>query len=56
MQRVSQELGAEVYAQGRFDEAIRLFRDLSLSMDFEEFLTLPALPLLRAHEVEESTA
>ncbi len=54
MARVRQELGAKVYDGGRFPEAIRLFRDLSIAADFEEFLTLPAFPLLRRDEVEET--
>src|SRR5579872_94797 len=55
MARVRQEVGAQAFEQGRFDEAVRLFRELSLSADFEDFLTLPALPLLRAHEIEEGS-
>ena len=42
MERVKTELGAEVYAKGRFPEAIELFSKLSLAPDFEEFLTVPA--------------
>jgi malate synthase len=56
MARVRQEVGAQAFEQGRFDEAVRLFRELSVSADFEDFLTVPALPLLRAHEAEESAA
>src|SRR5579862_9235419 len=56
MQRVRGEVGAEAYEGGRFREAIQLFRDLSLAADFEDFLTVPALPLLRAHEIEEGSA
>jgi malate synthase len=48
MARVRTEVGAEAYDHGRFAEAIALFRRLSVSAEFEEFLTLPALPLLRA--------
>ncbi len=50
MQRVRGEIGVEAYERGRFAEAVRLFRELSVSEDFEEFLTLPALPLLRRGE------
>jgi len=46
MQRVRQEIGSAAYDQGRFPEAIALFRDLVLSDDFVEFLTIPAYPLL----------
>ncbi len=46
MERVRRELGAGTYAKGRFPEAIRLFRDLSLSDTFEDFLTIPAYRLI----------
>jgi malate synthase len=46
MRRVEDEIGAEVYAEGRFPEAIELFRSLSLSADFVEFLTIPAYRLI----------
>ena len=49
MQRVRQEVGAEAYDGGRFKEAIQLFRDLSLAADFEDFLTVPAMGLLRPY-------
>ena len=41
-------LGEEVYDAGRFPEAIKLFADMSLAEDFEEFLTLPAYRMLEA--------
>ncbi|HTC53298.1 MAG TPA: malate synthase A [Steroidobacteraceae bacterium] len=47
MQRVRQEVGAEAYAAGRFNQAVQLFTDLSLAQDFEDFLTVPAMALLR---------
>jgi malate synthase len=47
MQRVRQEVGAEAYDGGRFKEAVQLFGDLSLAEDFEDFLTVPAMGLLR---------
>ncbi len=50
MARVRQEVGAKAYDGGRFPEAIALFRDLSTAQQFEEFLTLPAFPLLREAE------
>ena len=46
MRRVEDEIGAEVYAEGRFPEAVELFRSLSLSPDFVEFLTIPAYRLI----------
>jgi malate synthase len=46
MAKVRQAIGPGIYDQGRFPEAIRLFSDMSLAKDFEEFLTLPAYKLL----------
>jgi malate synthase len=46
MQRVREEIGAEAYDNGRFEEAIGLFSKLSLSDEFEEFLTIPAYRLI----------
>jgi malate synthase len=46
MERVKNEVGVRSFANGRFPEAIRLFRDLSLSRDFVPFLTMPAYKLI----------
>lgn len=46
MRRVEEEIGAEAYAEGRFADAIALFRSISLSDDFVEFLTIPAYRLI----------
>jgi malate synthase len=46
MQRVRNEVGAHAYDRGRFKEAVKLFHDLSVSREFEDFLTVPALQLL----------
>jgi malate synthase len=46
MRRVEREIGAEAYAEGRFPEAIELFRSLSLADEFIDFLTLPAYQLI----------
>ena len=43
---IEKELGDGRFTGGRFDDAIRLFADLSTADDFEEFLTLPAYSLL----------
>ncbi len=52
MERVRREVGAEAYDRGRFGEAVPLFRELSTANDFEEFLTLPAMKLLRRDGAE----
>ncbi len=44
--KVREAVGADLYAQGRYDEAKRLFEQVALSDDFVEFLTLPAYELL----------
>jgi malate synthase len=46
MRRVEREVGAGAYAEGRFPEAIELFRSLSLAGEFVDFLTLPAYKLI----------
>jgi malate synthase len=46
MERVKAEIGADAYAAGRFPDAIRLFREMSTSPEFESFLTLPAYRLI----------
>ena len=46
MERVKGEVGAENYANGRFPEAIALFRDISLAPEFVDFLTIPAYRLI----------
>ncbi len=46
MAGVRAELTPAVYDAGRFEEAVTLFRDMSMAADFEEFLTLPAYKLI----------
>ncbi len=46
MQRIKQEVGAKNFNRGRFTEAEKLFRQLSLSRDFVPFLTIPAYKLI----------
>ena len=46
MQRVKREVGAANYDHGRFPEAIKLFRQLSLADEFVPFLTIPAYELI----------
>ena len=46
MAKLRTTLGAQVYDAGRFPEAIRLFSDMTLASEFEEFLTLPAYKLV----------
>jgi malate synthase len=46
MQRIKQEVGAKNFNRGRFVEAEKLFRQLSLSRDFAPFLTIPAYKLI----------
>jgi malate synthase len=46
MQVVMREVGTADYAHGRFPEAIKLFRQLSLADEFVPFLTIPAYELI----------
>lgn len=42
MAKVRQAVGPTAYDSGRFKEAIELFTEMSLALEFEEFLTVPA--------------
>ena len=44
-QPLAQRVAADRFA-GRFEEAVALFRKLSLAAEFEEFLTVPAYGLI----------
>ncbi|MEP9377446.1 malate synthase A [Aquabacter sp. CN5-332] len=46
MAKLRDVLGPSVFGAGRFPEAIKLFSDMTLAKDFEEFLTLPAYELV----------
>ncbi|GGF80795.1 malate synthase [Azorhizobium oxalatiphilum] len=46
MAKLREVLTPAVYDKGRFPEAIKLFADMTLAKDFEEFLTLPAYKLV----------
>jgi len=46
MVKVKREVGAKAFDRGRFSDAIKLFRDISLSGDFVPFLTIPAYRLI----------
>jgi malate synthase len=46
MAKVRQSIGPTSYDAGRFAEAIQLFTDMSLALEFEEFLTVPAYRLI----------
>jgi malate synthase len=46
MARMREEFGEEIFDQGKFNEARRIFEDVALSPDFPEFLTLPAYDML----------
>jgi malate synthase len=46
--RVRGEIGAANYDAGRFPEAAKLFRELSLAPEFADFLTTPAYQLIKA--------
>jgi len=46
MERVRHEVGSDAYDNGRFPEAIALFRELSLADEFVDFLTIPAYRLI----------
>ena len=45
---IESEIGTQRVAEGRFPEATELFRDLCLSPELTEFLTIPAYDILEA--------
>jgi len=44
--KIKQEIGAEAYQNGRFNEAVQLFDRLILNDEFVDFLTLPGYEIL----------
>ncbi|HVM36031.1 MAG TPA: malate synthase A [Actinomycetota bacterium] len=46
LEKIREEVGPDVYAESRADEAVALFEKVSMSDDFIEFLTLPAYDLV----------
>jgi malate synthase len=40
--KIREAVGEEAFAQGRWDDATALYREMALSEDFSDFLTLPA--------------
>jgi malate synthase len=46
MAKVRAAIGPTTYDAGRFEEAVELFTDMSLALEFEEFLTIPAYRLI----------
>jgi malate synthase len=46
MSKVRDAIGHSAYDSGRFQEAIDLFREMSLAHEFAEFLTIPAYKLI----------
>jgi malate synthase len=48
--KVRQLLGEQQYRAGQYEEAARMFAQLTLDDKFVDFLTLPAYDYLVAHE------
>jgi malate synthase len=48
--KVREMLGERQYAAGKYEEAAKMFEQLTLDDDFADFLTLPAYEYLIAHE------
>ena len=42
MNKIEQEVGKERFLKGKFDLALKLFKEMIFKADFDEFLTLPA--------------
>jgi malate synthase len=50
LERVRGILGEQSYAAGKYEEAAKMFEELTLNDEFVEFLTLPAYDYVIAHE------
>ena len=46
MEKVRQAIGPTTYDSGRFEDAVDLFKEMSLALEIEEFLTIPAYRLI----------
>jgi malate synthase len=46
MAKVREAVGPTTYDAGRFEDATELFTEMSLALEFEEFLTIPAYRLV----------
>ncbi len=49
--QIREEVGAENYSDGRYEEARSLFTTVALAEDFPEFLTLPGMEILERRPV-----
>ncbi len=47
MDKVRAEIGDAAFSGGRFPEAAKLFKEMSLAPDFADFLTLPAYQMIK---------
>ena len=47
LDKVKGEIGEAAFAGGRFPEAAKLFKEMSLASDFADFLTLPAYQMIK---------
>ena len=56
LDRVQRELGEEAWAAGRYEEAAKLFDDITASDRYVEFLTLPGYELLAREPQTRATA
>jgi malate synthase len=46
MEKVRRAIGPTTYDSGRFEDAVELFKEMSLALEIEEFLTIPAYRLI----------
>jgi malate synthase len=54
--RVRRELGEEAWSAGRYEEAAKLFDEITTSDDYVEFLTLPGYEWLTRELETRATA
>lgn len=51
--KIKEAVGSEKFNVGKYDQAIKLFRELSISSDLTEFLTLPAYDQIKFSHIDK---
>ena len=46
LEKIKKTIGNDQFSRGKFSEASDIFKNMSTSKEFEEFLTLPAYQLI----------
>jgi len=54
VEKIKEAVGREKFYDGKYDQAIKLFRELSISNDLAEFLTLPAYDQIKFSHIDKN--